>query len=94
MRLATELIVIYKGWRRFLKFFGAIGSAFAAGIMAFFAGLVAPVTLWKRFVGHHQNSSSADFPIMVFGLIFGGILGLVTIYITGRWLWPTKEDQE
>ncbi|MBZ5491072.1 MAG: hypothetical protein LAO76_09085 [Acidobacteriia bacterium] len=94
MRLVTQLIALYKGWSRLLRFGGAIGSALVAGLMAFFAGVVVPTTLWERFVGPHQTAPSADVPVTAFGLVLGVILGLVTIYFTVRWLWPTKEDQD
>jgi hypothetical protein len=60
-------------------------------MMAFFAGVVIPTTLWERLIGHHQASPSADVPVVVFGLVFGVILGVMTIVFTARWLWPTKE---
>jgi membrane protease YdiL (CAAX protease family) len=93
MRLVTQLIALYNGWSRLLKFGGAIGSSLVAGLMAFFAGVIVPTTLWERFAGPHQ-APSADVPVTAFGLVLGVILGLITIYFTARWLWPTKEDQE
>jgi hypothetical protein len=95
MRLASHFMSYY--YNRFLRIFrivGALGSAAAAGMMAFFTGLVVPTRLWEMFADHRQDAPSADVPVVVFGMILGAMLAVLTIVITARWLWPKKLTEE
>jgi hypothetical protein len=94
MRLAPHFMSYYKRFLRVFRIVGAIGSAVAAGMMAFFTGLVVPTRLWEVFADHRQDPPSADIPVVVFGMIFGAILGVLTIFVTARWLWPKKLAEE
>jgi hypothetical protein len=79
---------------RIVKYGRTMGSAFVAGTMAFFVGVVVPTKIWEKFFENSQSGPSADVPVITFGILFGLILGLATTFFTARWLWPDQEEED
>src|SRR6185312_14622520 len=67
MRLKLKVLTYYV--RRAQGASKAIISSLAAGLMAFFTGVVVPITLWEKF-SSHRNEPSADVPVVFFSLVF------------------------
>jgi hypothetical protein len=88
MRLKLKVLTYYV--RRGQGVSSAIISSLVAGLMAFFAGVVVPITLWETF-SRHRNEPSADVPVVFFSLIFGVVLGLAAIGGCAWWLWPKRD---
>jgi hypothetical protein len=88
MRLKLKVLTYYV--RRAQGASNAIISSLAAGLMAFFTGVVVPITLWEKF-SSHRNEPSADAPVVFFSLIFGVILALVAFAACAWWLWPSRD---
>ena len=72
------------GFRRL----GAVVLALAAGIMAFFTGVAAPVTIWEKLTDPARRAPSADAPVIAFGLILGAVLAVAAFVGSVWWLWP------
>ena len=72
------------GFRRL----GAVVTALAAGIMAFFTGVTVPVTIWEKLTDPARRAASADAPVIAFGLILGAVLAIAAFVGSVWWLWP------
>jgi hypothetical protein len=92
MRIEARLNMFYlRKLLRIVKYGRTMGSALAAGALAFFAGVVISTKIWEKFFENSQAGPSADVPVVTFGIVFGVILGLATTFFTARWLWPDHE---
>lgn len=67
---------------------GAVITALAAGTMAFFVGVVPPVTIWQKLNDPAHRAPSADAPVIVFSLILGVVLAIAAFIGSVWWLWP------
>jgi hypothetical protein len=94
MRLQSQSIFShYKRCMRGIKVVGAICSAMAAGLMAFFVGLMVPVTLWDRFTGAKRHTESIEETVFIASTILGILLGIGAFSFVVRWLWPPKLER-
>jgi formate/nitrite transporter FocA (FNT family) len=91
MRLKLQVLIYYV--QKAFRASNALIPSLAAGLMAFFAGAVVPISLWEKF-SRHRNEPSADVPIIFFSLVFGVILALVVFAGCARWLWPRREKDQ
>jgi hypothetical protein len=95
MRIEARLNMFYlRKLLRIVKYGRIAGSALAAGMMAFFAGVVIPTKIWEKFFENSQSGPSADVPVVTFGIVLGVILGLATAFFTAKWLWPHQEEED
>ena len=91
MGLKSQLIFRgYKRCMRGIKIMGAIGSAIVAGLMAFFVGLLVPVTLWDRFSSRQYHAESIEATVIIASTTLGILLGIGGFFLAVRWLWPPK----
>ncbi len=79
---------LFQDIRLAFKRLGAVITALAAGIMAFFAGVAVPVTIWEKLTDPARRAPSADAPVIAFGLILGAILAIAAFIGSVWWLWP------
>jgi hypothetical protein len=86
------MIFRYGRFLRYIKLgftrLGAVVTALSAGIMAFFAGVAVPVTIWEKFSDPARRAPSADAPVIAFGLVVGAVLAIAAFVGSTWWLWP------